>query len=102
MTLDNQNFTMNNGDDYTVQITNFNQTGGKYDLRGASIVWTFHTPKPIVKSTSDVIGVSNNILTFPLNSSETDGLSGSYKHECKLVDVFGKHSTLCTGIGTII
>jgi len=90
MPLENQNFTLLEGDHkkviYAVEGV---------DMRDAEqIIWSCG----LIEKTKLDMDIEEKKVSFDINSNETEGLHGRYKHTLQIVDNIGNVSTLATGI----
>lgn len=114
MTRTNQDFTIQKGDDETLEITVGDGSGGSKDLSGASIDWGLRKyPDGQDLISKSVSGGGITITDEPggvfevdldpsdTNSLEIDGRSGDFYHEAVVTDSAGNVSTVTTGTATI-
>ena len=99
MTINNQDFTLNNGDDYTIIFRNFDQNGNKLSLANYTFEWIINTPTPIYKTSGNI---NLNELNIALNGSDTQGVNGAYTHSLVVYDFTNKKYTLSKGTITFI
>jgi hypothetical protein len=99
MSIDSQNFTIQNGDDYTIVFRNFDQNGNKLMLSNYTFIWVINTPIPIYKTSGNI---NLNEIDIILSSMDTNGLKGSYNHVLTVYDFNNKKYTLSKGVVTFI
>lgn len=104
-----QDFTIYSGDSRSLPVTVTNGSGGTVNITGAqSIVWVVVGPSGNVLLTKTLaagqIALTNptaGICTITLLAADTSQLTGTYAHECRMVDVSGNSSIIFTGNLTV-
>jgi hypothetical protein len=111
MTATSQNFSMYQGDDFTLTVTVKDAAGAAKNLTGATIKWALHTTnKAAVPKLSKAIGTgiavtdaAGGVFTVTIARADTAALkAGAYYHEVEITDVASKRATVLTGKATIL
>lgn len=106
MTKSGQNFTVWSGDDTTLEVTVLDNDGNPVNLVSASLIWKVVTRQRSVLinkvsgSGITVTDAENGVCEIKINSSDTDPLSGTYRHELQMTQ-YGTTSTVMSGSITV-
>lgn len=103
MTMENQNFSMHQGEDKEITVPTVDANGNSVDISGATLEWIMQryindatnrvTKSPTVVNAND----SNDGVQWTLEPADTKDLPARlYWHECRIT-ITGNQSLLFTG-----
>ena len=94
------------GDDKIIRVTTLDTDESAVDITGCTIRWVWYKRSPyslvVDKSTPSGSGITitdptNGIFEITLVPTDTESLLGDYNHECELIDLESKISTIMVG-----
>lgn len=103
----NQDVTVYQGEDESIQFTITDSAGAAVDLTGATVTWACNKDGPgsaaaLTKTDSAGITIATSVLTVSLSDTDTSGLAaGGYYHEIRAV-LSGSGQVMATGTMTVL
>ena len=103
-----QDFTIDAGDDKTLEVDVKDNDQVVVDITAATIEWrasrNLKVTAALTKTTASGISITNasgGIFQITLDDGDTEGLVGNYYHEAQVTFTNGKIATILRGIMTV-